>query len=235
VLADGQGPQVNECSTAHVDGGVAHWNKENWENGIKELANGGKCIVPVTSDIDALRPKSPFRLNTLGTSSSGGSSGPTMIGAGGARAGHFGEVGQALFRNGGAPHQGSQRQNGVGPPPMELGLNVLGNVCLPTDGIVPGLAGWPALMTPGMGMMGIGHQVPTTEQIGMSSFHGVPMAWPGISPEMQNQHQFMDNQGVWDGVDELVGLGMVGLNSMTNMGSLGMGMDQWGAQYNGYH
>ena len=49
----------------HVDGeegGIAtKWVQESWEEGIKELSGTGKPVVPMTSEIDALRPKSPVR------------------------------------------------------------------------------------------------------------------------------------------------------------------------------
>ncbi|KAL5498267.1 KAR4 [Sanghuangporus vaninii] len=35
------------------------FDREKWENNIKELAQGGKCVVPNTSEIESLRPKSP--------------------------------------------------------------------------------------------------------------------------------------------------------------------------------
>ena len=44
------------------EGGIAtEWTQESWEEGIKELSQSGKPVVPMTSEIDALRPKSPVR------------------------------------------------------------------------------------------------------------------------------------------------------------------------------
>jgi mRNA m6A methyltransferase non-catalytic subunit len=44
------------------EGGIAtRWIQESWEEGIKELSGAGKPVVPMTQDIDALRPKSPVR------------------------------------------------------------------------------------------------------------------------------------------------------------------------------
>ncbi|KII84112.1 hypothetical protein PLICRDRAFT_46445 [Plicaturopsis crispa FD-325 SS-3] len=61
VLAEGEEERISSGLGMDVDGDYAPWDKDSWENGIRELANGGKCVVPMTPEIDALRPKSPFR------------------------------------------------------------------------------------------------------------------------------------------------------------------------------
>ncbi|KAG5219745.1 MT-A70-domain-containing protein [Salix suchowensis] len=46
------------------DGGtvdLTRWDRDKWEHGIQQIAEGGKAVVPTTPDIDTLRPKSPFR------------------------------------------------------------------------------------------------------------------------------------------------------------------------------
>lgn len=45
------------------------WTQETWEEDIKNLAGGNKLVVPMTQEIDTLRPKSPVR---------SGQSGPTI-------------------------------------------------------------------------------------------------------------------------------------------------------------
>ncbi|KAF5381922.1 hypothetical protein D9757_007561 [Collybiopsis confluens] len=56
------------------EGGEAtKWVKESWEARIRDIVNGGKLVVPVTADIDALRPKSPFRPGAGGATGTAGS------------------------------------------------------------------------------------------------------------------------------------------------------------------
>ena len=62
------------------EGGIAtRWIQESWEEGIKELSGTGKSVVPMTPEIDALRPKSPVRggqsSNLSGPATSSGSQG----------------------------------------------------------------------------------------------------------------------------------------------------------------
>ncbi|KAJ7579060.1 MT-A70-domain-containing protein [Mycena floridula] len=42
-------------------GDSTRWDRNTWETGVKALSNGGRAVVPMTPDIEALRPKSPFR------------------------------------------------------------------------------------------------------------------------------------------------------------------------------
>ncbi|KAJ3986948.1 MT-A70-domain-containing protein [Lentinula detonsa] len=71
------------------EGGEAtKWERESWETRIKELVNGGKPVVPMTADIDALRPKSPFRPGAAGT--------PNNCPTGSAPAGALGPSGVAM-------------------------------------------------------------------------------------------------------------------------------------------
>jgi hypothetical protein len=61
------------------------------------------------------------------------------------------------------------------------------------------------------------------------------MGWLGAG-NVQAQQAFMENQGMWDGVD---GMGMdmnssMALNNMGMLGGMGMGMGQWGGNNNGF-
>jgi len=91
LFAPGQEDNIPSDGQIHVDGegegdaGVAptvasRWVQETWEEGVKELAAGGKPVVPVTAEIDSLRPKSPVRQgqggNTHNASNSMGGGGP---------------------------------------------------------------------------------------------------------------------------------------------------------------
>ena len=64
VLAPGQDEHLPASGALHVEGeegGLANrWVEQTWQEGIKEVSSG-KPVVPMTSEIDALRPKSPPR------------------------------------------------------------------------------------------------------------------------------------------------------------------------------
>lgn len=65
VLAPNQEELLPVNTTIHVEGeegGVAtRWKQDSWEEGIRELSDGGKPVLPMTQEIDNLRPKSPVR------------------------------------------------------------------------------------------------------------------------------------------------------------------------------
>ncbi|THH28186.1 hypothetical protein EUX98_g6011 [Antrodiella citrinella] len=73
VLAEGEEARIGESTNFKADGDgdqtmPMKWDRDSWEAKIKELAipSGGKFVVPMTAEIDSLRPKSPVR-NTSGT------------------------------------------------------------------------------------------------------------------------------------------------------------------------
>lgn len=81
VLSPGQesSEQFHAASdgTVHVPGNEGGrgsvWNRETWEEGIKELSGGKpQPVVPMTGEIDALRPKSPVRGDRGGGGGGGG-------------------------------------------------------------------------------------------------------------------------------------------------------------------
>jgi hypothetical protein len=279
VLAEGNSVNTHNLE---VDGGSAPWDKESWENGIKALANGGKCVVPMTAEIDALRPKSPFRAAGGGLAGlTGGTAVGMAMGMGGARGGQLNAGGRSGFGNGvghipgGAFGQGQSQM--MVPPMVGMGMGMVG---VGEDGMVSGMSGWPGMMAignagvQGMGTMGLpgmlGMGGPQGQMLlggmgmgsggggfqgagldgggfGLGGFNGGPglgMGWPGVGGDVQGQQQFMENQGMWDGVDGMMGMGMdisggMGMNGMGPMGGMGMGgmgMGQWGAGgvYEGY-
>ena len=67
---------LSEDGSVHVEGEeggqATKWQQEIWEEKIKQLLSNSKAVVPMTSEIDALRPKSPVR-HGQGISSGGGS------------------------------------------------------------------------------------------------------------------------------------------------------------------
>jgi hypothetical protein len=44
------------------------WTQETWEEGVKTLAGGNRLVVPMTPEIETLRPKSPVRSGQSGPS-----------------------------------------------------------------------------------------------------------------------------------------------------------------------
>ncbi|KAL1738601.1 MT-A70-domain-containing protein, partial [Schizophyllum fasciatum] len=66
VLAPGQERHIPPGLALHVPGAAGgeatRWaGREPWTAAIRALAEGPRAVVPMTSDIDALRPKSPVR------------------------------------------------------------------------------------------------------------------------------------------------------------------------------
>ncbi|KAJ7058143.1 MT-A70-domain-containing protein [Mycena amicta] len=74
ALSPGQESRLPTEGTIYTDEGAVAgpWNQVAWDADIKTLANGGKFVVPMTSEIDALRPKSPVRSGSHSAASGGG-------------------------------------------------------------------------------------------------------------------------------------------------------------------
>ncbi|KAJ7490577.1 MT-A70-domain-containing protein [Mycena latifolia] len=133
ALAPGQ-----EVEPGSVEG--VPWDRTQWDADIRALAGGGKAVVPTSGEIDALRPKSPFRPGAQGAGGAGG-------GAGGARRG-----GPPNMNQGGAA-QGqlmAQPMMGMGMGmPMGMGVGMGGGM---GGGVgVEGMMQWPGMMGGGMG------------------------------------------------------------------------------------
>jgi hypothetical protein len=210
VLADAQ--EVNsECDTIL-------WEKESWEAGIRDVANGGKFVVPMSAEIDALRPKSPFRPGaTQGAGAGRGA--PTTGGV---------YMGPTANTSNVVALQNSQMQ----PNMMGMGMPGMGIPGMPVTGGMEGM--WPMGMgVPGMGM----------NMVNMGMGMGPSMAQQGIpyghfTPGMGLGGPWLDATGGWDGT------GMEGMMGGNMMGmGMGMGhnmgmMGQWGAGagagYEGY-
>jgi hypothetical protein len=216
VLADAQ-----EVSS---DSDTILWEKESWETGIREMANGGKFVVPMTAEIDALRPKSPFRSSAAqGTGAGRGT--PTTGGV---------YMGTTNNTNNAAALQNSQMQSNM----MAMGMPGMGMPGMPVAAGMEGI--WPMGMgVPGMGMnmvnMGMGMGAPMGQQ-------GMGVAPYGhFTPAMGLGGPWLDATGgavAWDGtgMEGMMGGNMMGLGM--GMGNMGM-MGQWGAGpgaggYDGY-
>ncbi|KAF8183798.1 MT-A70-domain-containing protein [Mycena galopus ATCC 62051] len=227
ALAPGQETHLpQEGPIYSEDGAMAlRWDRDAWDNDIKTLANGGKTVVPMTPEIDALRPKSPFRPGQGANANSGGG---RFAGGGGGRGGFGAPQGQNQLGQNGGVVQGQM----IGQPqPMMVGLGMGMNpmgVGMGMNGGVDGMMPWP-------GMMGMG--VPMMGQMGMG--YGFNGGWGDQSQYgMGDQGQYMD--GGWDegmGAMNMAGMnaGAGGMNrmaggSMRGMNRMGMGMNQqqWG-------
>ncbi|TCD60840.1 hypothetical protein EIP91_009418 [Steccherinum ochraceum] len=74
VLAEGEEARVGETTVYDPPGATdveqppVKWERESWETKIKEIGSqaGGRLVVPMTSEIDSLRPKSPVRNSSGG-------------------------------------------------------------------------------------------------------------------------------------------------------------------------
>ncbi|PSS29760.1 hypothetical protein PHLCEN_2v2908 [Hermanssonia centrifuga] len=241
ALAEGEEAIVHDMvgDDAVMDGDdetPVKWDREAWEAKMRELATGanGKCVVPMTAEIDALRPKSPVRgggpPNTGHNSNAGPGSGQGMaapMGMGGGRGGGFNPpprmMGPPIMMGGmGADHIGLGMQNmGWVDPNVAMGGMGVGNMGMGGHGQgMPGMAGLPGLANlgnlgnmagmGGMGGMGMGGMGQMNHQFGGGGFDGSNMQMQGM--------------GGWEGQD-MMGMG-VGMNGMNGMGGMGgaMGM-----------
>ncbi|KAJ8075015.1 regulatory protein [Marasmius tenuissimus] len=227
-------------------GEVSRWDREKWDAGIKELAGGGKAVVPMSSDIDALRPKSPFR------------PGSTTAGAGGGGGGSSGGVPVGMgtqaprFNNGNrGVNLPSNVMMGVGQPGAfgmmnQMGMGNMGmngmNGMDGMGGMVPGMAGmggWGGGMNmggmngmavPGMNMhmggMGMGNMSMPGMMQGGGFQQQMPMFQHG-SPAAAMMQMGVGGSGQWDqGGQNQAQYDWDG--EMVNMGSNGHGLGQWG-------
>ncbi|ETW79732.1 hypothetical protein HETIRDRAFT_419396 [Heterobasidion irregulare TC 32-1] len=215
VLAEGEESRIEQVKSqarmgisAGIDSGeggqgrygvenAVPWNKESWEERIKMQSQGGKAVVPMTPEIDALRPKSPMR---------GGGSHSNMP----ANSGMGAPVGPRGNKLGG-PKNSLPAPNQMITQQQIMGMNMM-------DGM--GMVGWGAS---GMGNMGMGNMMIPGMGMGgpvFGGFDGMSMqgmgsgAWGGMGRDQGQGAQFMD--GMWEGG---MGDGMMGMNGMVNTGN----------------
>ncbi|KAJ8587952.1 MT-A70-domain-containing protein [Rhizopogon salebrosus TDB-379] len=208
VLTEGDGINAGEQARTQ-EGDVAHqWDKDTWEEATRHLASlaAGKCVVPNSQEIEALRPKSPMRPGNSGVSGGvgvGAISGGVGVGVGSAGMGmNTGNMNADPNMNMNlARRPPPQNQMMVSPMmgmgmPMDMGMG-LGN-----------------MMGMGMGNMGM---------MGMGNMGGM-MGGVGMGGGMN-----MGNTGMGVG-GPAMGMGM----GNPRMGMGGMGMGQWGQGYEGF-
>ncbi|KAI0297011.1 MT-A70-domain-containing protein [Multifurca ochricompacta] len=173
------------------------WDQDKWENAMRGWLQNGRAVVPMTPEVDALRPKSPVRVGSTNVQP--------------------GAVGNASG--------GSMAPRGVMKPPrgqnmmdINMGMNALGvgmgwpmglPIAMPTAGMM-------SMVAPGFGGGGF--------DVGMHMQPG--MGWMGLGAE-SGQFQYMDGSGgMWEGGmgdDGMVGDGLTNIGGMSNMGIGNMG------------
>ena len=259
VLGDEHLPSREGEGAIHVEGeegGIAtRWVQESWEEGIKELSGTGKPVVPMTPEIDALRPKSPVRggqsSNISGTTTMSGSQGVQNNRFSGNRNvhPHMQMMGPQMMMPsvmGMGTHQmgmgmGMDDTMMGGWNPMMAGTNHLGGM---QAGNVSNMAsGGMPMNNPGMGvnggvlgLSGMPMQLIAQMVQGAGGFNqqGIPFNnWTG------NEQGQLAMDGSWEN-EGMIGMnpsmnpgmnpGMMNGMNMANMGMDGMGMGQ---QWNG--
>ncbi|KAF8824476.1 hypothetical protein HHX47_DHR8000381 [Lentinula edodes] len=183
-----------------AEGGEAtKWVREIWETRIKEMVNGGKPVVPMTADIDALRPKSPFRPGAAGTphNGPGGNNVGGTMGPGGVTMGmsNSAAVGPRMNISGGNRGVFNPHGSGVMSAP---GQNQL-------MGSQP-LSGGRMGMNVNMHALGM-------EMGNGLSMEGMIGAWPGMMGGMSNM----------GGLGNLGTMGNMGIGNMPGLSTSGMG------------
>ncbi|KAF8064187.1 MT-A70-domain-containing protein [Lyophyllum atratum] len=215
-----------------------------------ERANGGKAVVPMTPEIDALRPKSPFRPGQSNSNAQGAAAGPRFTN-GNNRMG---------FTNAGQPAQGQVLGHNqmMVQPMMGMGMNTMGmgmggNVGVGVDEMMgawnPMMGGMGGMNVAGMGNMNIGNMGRMNPGMGRM---GMPMMNMGMSGGgfgtgggvfngglqgagmgWGEQGQF-GMEGGWDSGDGMMNVGVNAMGNGMNMNAMnmaggGMGMGQWGS------
>ncbi|KAH9033114.1 MT-A70-domain-containing protein [Lactarius pseudohatsudake] len=230
VLAEGEEthvPTVQACtaearlSPEQLDGGmnvlgqelsvdrVERWDQDKWEGAMRGWLQSGRAVVPMTPEVDALRPKSPVRGGGSGNVQSGG--GP---GSGGG--GPMGARGVMKAPHGRGPN--NMMDMGMGMNPLGVGVGMgWPHMGMPMG--MPGAAGMMGMIAPGFGAAGF-------DGAGMQMQPG--MGWIGGPGSEGGQFQYMDGSGgMWEGGgmgdDGMVGDGVANMGGMTNMGMGNMG------------
>ncbi|KAF9445983.1 MT-A70-domain-containing protein [Macrolepiota fuliginosa MF-IS2] len=197
------------------EGGQAtKWRQETWDEKIKQLLTSSKAVVPMTSEIDALRPKSPVR---HGQNMSGGS-GSAM--SGGVAVGIPSNANTnnnpiARFTPGNRPTafinhssvvlpQNPMGQNQMMVQPglmgMGVGVNQLGmgmGVPVQIDDMINSVSGWnPMMNVNAMGGLNVGGMGPpgalNNVNVGMAPVG--PMGGVNVGPAMPMHHHQMMGQ-----------------------------------------
>ncbi|KAF7798514.1 hypothetical protein EIP86_009735 [Pleurotus ostreatoroseus] len=180
------------------------WNREAWESKVKALASesGGRSVVPMTAEIDALRPKSPVRGGQNNQSGPPPQSGPS--GASGMA------TPMSMGRGGGAFNNPPPRM--MGPPIMMGGVNQMGGMNPEAMGLgIQNMQNMP-WNDAGVGMGGMGSPMPVG---------GMNMGMGGGAQGMGMGN--LGGLGNLGNLGNLANLSPMGGNMAANMGGMGMG------------
>ncbi|KAJ8463522.1 hypothetical protein ONZ45_g17552 [Pleurotus djamor] len=222
---------------------VSRWDKEKWEHGIQLFADGGKAVVPMTAEIDALRPKSPMRSGGQSGGNPGGAPGRMMgpgRGAFGGGSGHepnqimgqpvMGMANLGMGNMGMTPGMGMGVGVGVGVDEMMgwqgggMGMNMgMGGMGIPT--MMNGLGGIGPMGGVAMGTVNAGFQGAgfAGQNGGFNNMNVTGMGRPGAAGMFGSQMQNMGNwndqgqyglEAGWDRNE-----GMMGGGDMMNSGN----------------
>lgn len=149
--------QLSEDGTVHVEGEeggqATKWRQEIWDEKIKQLLTNGKTVVPMTPEIDVLRPKSPVR-HGQNMSGGGGSAMSGGVAVGIPSNANTSNTANNRFASGNRP------PSFINHPPVSLPQNQMGQNQMMVQ---------PALMGMGVGVnqlgMGIGVPVPIDDMM----------------------------------------------------------------------
>ncbi|KAJ3505731.1 hypothetical protein NMY22_g17480 [Coprinellus aureogranulatus] len=220
------------------------WNRETWEEGIKELSDGKpQPVVPMTQEIDMLRPKSPVR----GGGGGGGipdrpnlpANPASAQGGGGTRYGGTGQISGGV----GLGVTGMGPRGGFGNANMNMMAGGMPMLAQGQMGMQPGMVGMGMPQMLGQNMeelMGVGGAWNAAggmgNGMGMANAGGM-MGAGGMPMNMMQQH--MGGAGNSQMVNQMPGgqmsMGQMGMNpaafgqgmqGMFNQGA-GMGMNNW--------
>jgi len=189
------------------------WTQETWEEGVKTVAGGNKLVVPMTSEIETLRPKSPVRSGQPGppvgsTQTSSGSIPVAVPMNMNPPASRFFSGGKVASTN----HISGQNQLMM-QPMMPMNMTPMGMGMEDMMGNWNPMMGNMAAMGVGMGGMNMGAQGGTMG--GMGANRGLP------------------NAGGLGGMGMGVGAPGMAMQMMNQMGQIGMGNIQ-GMQGGGF-
>ncbi|KAA1466847.1 MT-A70-domain-containing protein [Dentipellis sp. KUC8613] len=191
---------------------AAPWDREAWEAKIRGAMQGGKAVVPMTPEIDALRPKSPVRGGSA-NASAGANAGMGM----GMGAGPAGMQGGAMGMNVGMGPRGMGMKAGAGGGVGGGGFKGAQNQMMaqqPMMGMGMGVGGMD-----GMGMVNWGGNV----GVGMNNMNSM-----GSMGNMGNMNN-MNSMNSMNSMGNMGNMGnMAGFNGMSNM----MGMQ--GGNFGGF-
>jgi len=202
---------------------AGRWTQESWEDGIKELSGSGKTVVPMTLEIEMLRPKSPLRPGQATASGATHTPSVTTNGGGGIL---------------GMPVAMGMGMNTV--PRFSLGNRVMGNtpMMLPHNQLmVQPVMG---VGTDPMGMVMtdmeelMGNWNPMMGSIGGNIGVGIPGGGTGVG--VMQPGMMGNNRGVPNAL-AVTGMGInqgipVQMQMMNQLGPMGMGINTFHGMHN---